>query len=296
MGYTKTWRIYKYTNKINGKVYIGQTKNTVKRRASGGGSGYQGCIHFYNAIKKYGWNNFECEILQDNISSQEEANELEIYYIEKYQSANDKYGYNITFGGNDTSHQEITVYKYNLQGNYICSYDSILDAANDVNCCCSRIGFASKHPQMSAAGFLWSREKYDKIPSYNKETQLYPVYQYDLYGNYIGEYKNAYEAGIQFEEWASHRIIKHCKSEKGECFGYQWRYYKKDNIGKNGGVSKIVYQYDLDGNYIQKYLSAAEAARKYNVDKHAISHCCRGLTKKSCGFLWSYIYKDNYYD
>ena len=41
--------IYIYKNKVNGKVYIGQTCETLARRARGG-YGYKGCPHFYNAI------------------------------------------------------------------------------------------------------------------------------------------------------------------------------------------------------------------------------------------------------
>lgn len=91
------YKIYKYTNLINGKVYIGQTKHTLEERAING-TNYKGSTHFYNAIQKYGWDNFKPEILEDDLSLGE-ANQLEEYYISKYNSTNPDIGYNISPGG-----------------------------------------------------------------------------------------------------------------------------------------------------------------------------------------------------
>ena len=86
--------VYKYTNKSNGKVYVGRTNQTVKQRAGKDGNGYNTCRRFWNAIRKYGWNNFELTILAENVSF-EESVEIEKHYIELYKSYDDKYGYNI---------------------------------------------------------------------------------------------------------------------------------------------------------------------------------------------------------
>lgn len=87
--------VYKHTNKINGKVYIGQTGNYNKRCTPGN---YKGCIHFYYAIQKYGWDNFDHVFLKTNLT-QEEADYWECYFIKLYQSTNPLYGYNISEGG-----------------------------------------------------------------------------------------------------------------------------------------------------------------------------------------------------
>ena len=87
--------IYKYTNKINNKVYIGQTSQTLARRAKKDGEGYKHCLHFYSAIQKYGWENFSCEILEQ--VSELEADDKEKYYIQYYNSIDN--GYNIDCGG-----------------------------------------------------------------------------------------------------------------------------------------------------------------------------------------------------
>lgn len=92
------YKIYKYTNIHNGKVYIGQTRKTLAERSLYNGNNYKECRRFYNAIKKYGWNSFIPEIIEDGLS-RDEANNKEIYYIEEYESTNPDKGYNIAYGG-----------------------------------------------------------------------------------------------------------------------------------------------------------------------------------------------------
>lgn len=108
----KKYCVYLHKNKINGKVYIGQTCQNPNKRWDNG-RGYETSPKFYNAILKYGWDNFEHIILQDNLS-QFEANELEFKLIQLYQSQNDDYGYNITSGGSNFSHSEETKKKIGI--------------------------------------------------------------------------------------------------------------------------------------------------------------------------------------
>lgn len=96
----KKYLIYKHTNKINGKSYIGQTCQDPERRWRKG-EGYKDSPKFYSAIKKYGWDNFTHEIIEDNLTF-EEANEKEVYWIKYYDTYNnDNKGYNMTLGGNN---------------------------------------------------------------------------------------------------------------------------------------------------------------------------------------------------
>lgn len=95
------YKIYKYTNLINNKIYIGQTKQTLEERAQKDGKNYKGSKYFYNAIQKYGWENFKSEILKDNLTL-EQANCFEEYYINLFNSTNPDVGYNIRLGGNNT--------------------------------------------------------------------------------------------------------------------------------------------------------------------------------------------------
>ena len=89
------WCIYKHTSKTSGKVYIGQTNNINVRWKPGA---YRNCAKFYAAIQKYGWDDFEHEILEDNLTL-EEANQRETYYIQLYDSINN--GYNLNTGGDN---------------------------------------------------------------------------------------------------------------------------------------------------------------------------------------------------
>lgn len=85
--------IYKITNKINGKAYVGQSKH-IKRRWREHVNGLENST-IGNAIKKYGEENFSFEILES--CSIEELNDREIYYIDKLDTYGK--GYNVTTGG-----------------------------------------------------------------------------------------------------------------------------------------------------------------------------------------------------
>lgn len=96
----KCYKVYIYRNKINNKIYIGQTKHTLLERAGLQGQKYEGCTCFYKAIQKYGWENFIGTILEDNLTSQE-ANEREKYWIKFFDATNKNKGYNLTSGGDN---------------------------------------------------------------------------------------------------------------------------------------------------------------------------------------------------
>ena len=88
--------IYKITNLVNNKIYIGQDS---KNRPNYYGSG----LIIRRALKRYGKHNFKKEILSDQLSSQFELNEMEKIWIQFYDAANKDKGYNITFGGEGIS-------------------------------------------------------------------------------------------------------------------------------------------------------------------------------------------------
>ena len=93
-----TYTVYKHTNQINNKVYIGITKQNINNRWGHQGKGYINCTAFYRAIQKYGWDHFDHEILATELTK-EEACKQEKELIQQYQSNNPEYGYNISPGG-----------------------------------------------------------------------------------------------------------------------------------------------------------------------------------------------------
>lgn len=90
--------VYVHTNKINGKKYVGVTQKKPEKRWRNG-NGYER-QYFYNAILKYGWENFEHTILKTGLT-QEEANYYEKYYIKEFDSLLGHNGYNAAIGGYD---------------------------------------------------------------------------------------------------------------------------------------------------------------------------------------------------
>ena len=83
--------IYKTTNLINGKIYIGQSINNDPKYLGSG-------VFLKNAIEKHGKENFLKEVI-DVADSVGELNEKEIYWIEKYNSTDKNIGYNLCSGG-----------------------------------------------------------------------------------------------------------------------------------------------------------------------------------------------------
>ena len=106
----KTYIIYMHINNINNKKYIGQTSQQNPNVRWANGKGYKGNEHFYRAINKYGWDNFEHKILFTNLSL-EEANKKEIELIKKYNTLDEKFGYNNKEGGSNGGHTEETKQK-----------------------------------------------------------------------------------------------------------------------------------------------------------------------------------------
>lgn len=98
------------TNSINGKMYIGQTIFSLRRRKRRHISdtlSKRDNMYFHNSLRKYGSDNFEWVIIHDDITTIEDLNVLEIFYIKKYNSFGE-FGYNLNTGGNNALASEET--------------------------------------------------------------------------------------------------------------------------------------------------------------------------------------------
>ena len=113
----ETGIIYKAHNPINGKCYIGQTIHSLTKRMNDHKSSSKAKdYHFYYAIRKYGFDTFEWEVLKT--APVEELSKWEMYYIGLYDSYNN--GYNSTLGGEGTryksKYEDIIVTLYHWYG------------------------------------------------------------------------------------------------------------------------------------------------------------------------------------
>ena len=121
-------KIYIIKNNINSKVYIGKTQYSIEQRFKEHCNDYlkreEENRPLYDAMKKYGVENFYIELIEDNISDQE-INEKEIFYIKQYNSYigfENSNGYNATLGGDGKKYKN-----WNLQ--------EIIDLYNNGNSC-----------------------------------------------------------------------------------------------------------------------------------------------------------------
>lgn len=93
--------IYKVTNNINGKIYVGLTKQSLKLRWQQhvrASINRPEATYFYRAIKKYSPENFTLEII-DEAKTMHELSDKEIHWIEKLNCCDRKIGYNCKSGG-----------------------------------------------------------------------------------------------------------------------------------------------------------------------------------------------------
>ena len=234
------WCVYIHTNKINNKKYIGISSN-VKKRWSGNGSAYYEQV-FGAAIQKYGWDNFEHEILFHNLSK-EEACKYEQELIEQYQTFNHEYGYNCSKGGESGSYGA-----YDIQLN-----------------------------------------------------RMVHVFQYDYEGNFIKEYISiaaaVRELKPDYTGRNSFNIPLCCRGKRLSALGYRWFYeyqgekiapIKTPNERTAESESKKVYQYSLNGIFIEEFKSVTYAKKMTGIT--GIQRCASGITKSAGNFRWFYEY------
>lgn len=90
--------VYVHINNANGKKYFGITCKSPNKRWGRNGIHYNKNPHFWNAIQKYGWDNFSHEVILDGVSLKD-ACAVESHMIKSYMTNNPNFGYNNTSGG-----------------------------------------------------------------------------------------------------------------------------------------------------------------------------------------------------
>jgi hypothetical protein len=187
--------VYKITNKQNGKIYIGITNQGAQTRwlhhlyESRSGSDFP--IH--NAIRKYGVDNFQIEVIEVISGDYDYLKEREVYWVKFYDSYNKEKGYNLTVGGDGTfgrRHSEATKEKI----------------------------------RQKALGRKKSEEFKERLR--NRISVNKVVIQYSLNGDVLGIYKSVAEASRQLNK--NRHVISHCaKGHRPTAYGYIWK-YKED--------------------------------------------------------------------
>lgn len=210
-----TFGVYMHKNKINNKVYIGITCQKPISTRWKNGNGYKKSPLFYNAIQKYGWNNFEHIILFENLTK-EEAEQREQSLIKKYKSDKRKYGYNIQKGGGITNLSELTKYKLK-----ICNIGKHHSEETKKKMSLSHIGkqncLGYKHDEKV-------KEKHRQLWNGKRNPRAKTINQYDLDGNYIKTFATMKEALIELNIKSSCHISDCCRGKRNKCYGYIWKY------------------------------------------------------------------------
>lgn len=196
--------------------------------------------------------------------------------------------------------QQKCIDQYDLDGNYIQTFQSIDDAAKDIQCnrsCISRVLMGTKGKQ-SVKGFIF-RYHGDPPPEKYQNHQVKPVNQYDLSGKYITTFDSISAASRKLQ--ISISCIANCiEGYTHSSHGYMFRYrinndmsdiepYKKKKTG--GGYNtngKAVQQYTLDGVLIATFPSLSEVKRRLGLLPDEISLVCRGIKKTYRGFIWKF--------
>lgn len=274
MGY-----IYKVTNKVNGKMYIGQTTRTIEQRwkqhvySSFSDSTFdKGPFHL--AIKKYGVEAFIVEQVEK--CRDEDLNSRETYWIRHFNTLDS--GYNITIGGEHPLRWDgkdvLPLWDKGL---------SVKEIAKELGISCRMVSERLDAEGISVAEKIARGQKIGGVSS------RLPVYMYDRDGNYIAEFASKHEAAkaIGFNGKVNNRYIG-----KSTICGYQFRRYKVDKLDTVVEPHEHeVHQYTLDGVYVATYSSLRKAANAIGDSAYGTSigaACSEGRRAQAYGFRWSF--------
>lgn len=206
----KAYIVYLHINPKNKKVYVGITNQDVYRRWENG-HGYTKCKKFYNAIMKYGWDNFKHIVLCK--TCKDRALLLEKTLVKYYKSRN--LSYNITDGGEDSipsmlgrHHTDEAKKKISEAGKRPCTEQTK-----------RKIGLANR----GANNGMYGKPISDYARKLVIERFSKAVLQLDSNDNIINRFSSASEAERHLNGKGSH-ISCCCLGKRKTAYGYKWKY------------------------------------------------------------------------
>lgn len=234
--------VYRHISPSN-KVYIGITSKSAKVRWKNGYQRHQPL--FWNAILKYGWDNFKHEVIFKDLT-EKEAKLIEIDLIYYYKKIGKSY--NITDGGDGTkgrlnseyarqliskAQNKKSVEQYDLNGNLVCVYDSITDASKAIGKAVYRNNHwipargISKSCKTGcvAYNFKWKlvTDKELIVKEYKNKKE---IVQLTLDEKFLEKFSSEREA--EEKTGICHKLISACCTGKRKSTkGYKWMYYSK---------------------------------------------------------------------
>lgn len=204
----KVYIVYQHINKINGKSYIGITSQPTYRRWGKDGQKYNECPHFWNAIQKYGWDNFDHRILYTGLTH-DEACEMEKKIISEYNTTNPENGYNISKGG-DGYDSELMIQKWRDPDFKVDMSQRMREAWKDPE---------KRKRRSDAAKERWSNKEFKEMTMQKVRESCHRVVRCVETGELFYMLKDA----AQKYHTHSGNIVYACK-HNGRCCGYHWEY------------------------------------------------------------------------
>lgn len=250
--------IYKTTNLINGKIYIGQdSKNNDKYFGSGD--------LIKRAIKKYGLKNFKKEVLC-LCETQKELNEMEQKFILIYNSTNKLIGYNICVGGTNGT---MLNRKHSIETKKQMSEVRIGIIFTDEH---------KKNLSKAHKGKIISEETKKKMSESQKLVPHNPV------SEETKEKIRNKKLGKILSNETKKKMSESHKGEKNHFFG---KSHSKETLLK---TRKPIIQLDKDNNFIKEWSGVNEASIELGIRQSGISLVLSGKYKITSGF--KFIYKN----
>lgn len=284
--------IYKITNTINNKVYIGETTRTINarwRQHKARAKDSQYTEYLYRAIRKYGIENFTIEELIQ--CADEDRFKIETEYITKYRSwvgFEDCNGYNLVLS------QE-GVAPIMAQEILNCWNDglTLVQISERLHLCDKTIRYSLRNDGIT------QEQVYERRNQNAGKHSRKPIIQYTMDGEYINQYESITAATKAMNKTSPSQIQKSCAGKISlTAYGYIWQYEDDDNIEeivsilktktKKGINKKAIQQIDKNGNIIAEYESASAAGRAFGKAHAAFAKAARdGST--AYGYYWKYI-------